>query len=59
MGNVGGALAARLGLALKRKPSSNRITKKPAPHRQRAAAQAQIALAKATVKTMPAPVIRV
>jgi hypothetical protein len=59
MGNAFGALAARLGLALKRKPSSNRITKKPVLHRQKDAAQAQIALAKATVKTMPAPVIRV
>jgi hypothetical protein len=59
MGNAAGALAARLGLALKRKPSSNRITKKLAPHHQKDAAQAQIALAKATAKTMPAPVIRV
>jgi hypothetical protein len=59
MGNAAGALAARLGPKLKQKTNARRAAKKPALHRQKDAAQAQIALAKATLKTMPAPVIRV
>jgi hypothetical protein len=58
MGNAGAALAARLVVMGKANPSPTKIAKKPAPHRQKDAAQAPTAWAKATAATTTAPVIQ-